>query len=477
MLYALVSIGHRTQRSRWSDSEETLPLTQLKPQQNGTWRMEDELTTTPRATERAKLATDSGARASTTKLDLDDLDDVGGETIPETIMIENDLYETEAVNEHDTDHGSGSNSGVDSDSSSDCSAACYNAPTNLRDIDSLSADVSWSGDGELSAEGGSRRPVLTPLDLEMAWRPFHDYDVVYTPRSDAGAMVRRVDSTGYVKSKLQRNHAYEEVRVDRSADGSAVVTPTGRMPPCVTASPALPPRRTPAASPALPPHRTPAASPALPSPRTPAASPALPPRWMPRAMSPSSANGGPASPPLPPRGSSRTPTAERTTPRTPMAERATPRTPMAERATHRTPMAERATHRTPMAERATPRPPRRNTSVPSSPVARHTSPPPIPLPPTPPVMRPRAVTKRRSVSGQLPQTPTEQSSRDIDPSSSDEEHDYDAVTESPAAIRHDLGDHRYSDVGDHSDHRYSANSTDSESNRDNVYEQINFEPT
>lgn len=434
MLYALVSIGQRKQRSRWSDSEETLPLTQLKPQHNGTWRIEDELTTPPCATERTNNATGSGGEnVIAAQTNIADLVAIGVYTIPDTIMVDNDLYETQDADECDTGHIPSACSSIDSDSSSDCAdAACYNAPPVRDDISSLSGEVA-SGDGQLSASDEDQCPSLTPLDQEVAWRPFHDYDVVYTPRSDAGAMVRRVDSTGYVKSKLQRNHAYEEVRVDRTADGSAVVI--GALPPCMSASPALPPRRTPAASPALPPRMTPETS----SRRTPSASPALPPRWLPRAMSPAADEHDLASPPLPPRGSSHTPAAER----------------------------------------ATPRPPRRSTSVPSSPVAPHPSPPPIPLPPTPPVMQPRTTTGRACQSGQSAQMPTEPLSPDSDDSfRSDEEHDYDAVTASPADNHDDLADHRYSVVDDHVEHRYSASSTESESsNRDNVYEQINFEPT
>jgi len=424
MLYALVSIGQRKQRSRWSDSEETLPLTQLKPQHNGTWRTEDELTTPPCATERTKNATDSGgANAFRPKFNGGDLDANGGDTIPETIMVENDLYETQDVDGSDTEHVPGASSGTDSDSSSDCAdAARHGVPVVRDDISSLSAD------GQLSASDDDQRPSLMPLDLEVTWRPFHDYDVVYTPLSDAGAMVRRVDRSGYVKSKLQRNHAYEEVRVDRTADGSAVVI--GAMPPCMSASPALPPRRTPAASPALPPRMMPETS----SRRPPSVSPALPPRWLPRALSPAADEDNLTSPPLPPRGSSRTPAAER----------------------------------------ATPEPPRRSTSVPSSPVAPHPSPPPIPLPPTPPVIRSRTTSGRSE-----PQTPTEPLAPDSDVSSrSDEEHDYDAVTSSPADIHDDLADHRYSVVDDDVNHRFSAGSSASgSSNRDNVYEQISFEPS
>ena len=46
------------------------------------------------------------------------------------------------------------------------------------------------------------------------WRPFHDYDPVYVPTSNASAMNRRVDSTGYVRTRPQSPtipQVYEEI--------------------------------------------------------------------------------------------------------------------------------------------------------------------------------------------------------------------------------------------------------------------------
>ena len=433
MMYALMSLGQRAQMSRWIDPEEMMPLTQVNPERNGTRETNEDLTLTSFATGRTELPVDGCETAGTAKWQGDCLDVRERAIVPETVMVENDLYEVPAADECNDGAVPGTSSGIDSDTSPDLGAIGQSTTVN-DDVDSFSGDVSLSGEGKMSAEDGDRLAALTPED------PSHDYDVVYTPRSDAAAMVRRVDSTGYVKSKLQRNHAYEEVRMDRT-------------PPCVSSSPALPPRRTPVASPALSHRGTPATSPALPHRRTPAVSPALPPRRLPRPMSPVTDYGdGPASPPLPPRGSSRLPATERTTPL----------------------------------------PPRRSTSVPSSPVAHHPSPPPIPLPLTPRDIEQRYAIERSSDFGK-----SEQFSRDNDttlPSEEDhdydavtepcpiisydpDEHDYDAVTEVSEASRGDLDDHRYSDVDDRGDYRYSATSTDSESNRDNVYEQIGFEPT
>ena len=445
MMYALMSLGQRAQMSRWIDPEETMPLTQVTPEWKGTRETNEDLTLTSFATGRTEVPMDSYENSGTAKWQGGCMDVRERAIVPESVMVENDLYEVPAADECNDGPvpGTSRRSSIDSDASPDCRGQ---STAMNDDVNSFSGDVSFSGEGQMSADQEEGLASLTPED------PSHDYDVVYTPRSDAAAMVRRVDSTGYVKSKLQRNHAYEEVRVDRT-------------PPCVPVSPALPPRRTPAASPALPhrgtpvaspalPHlRTPVASPSLPHRRTPAASPALPPRRVPRAMSPAIDDDadGPASPPLPPRGSSRLPATERTTPV----------------------------------------PPRRSTSVPSSPVAHHPSPPPIPLPLTPWDIEQRYAIARGSESVE---TGLLSRGNDTSPSKEDhdydtatescavtrddpEEHDYDAVTELSEAIRGDLDDQRYSDVNDHGDHRYSATSTDSESNRDNVYEQIGFDPT